>query len=471
MFPYMWRGDIMHSADNIEIKSFRPVGDFLTINDRGHLTFEGLDATVLARKYGTPVYVMSEGRIRENTLRWVNAFRSRYPRTRIFYALKANPLLAVCAILKQEGAGLEVGGQGELHVAQLLDAAPGEVILNGNNKSRADLGTAIAMGAILNVDSIQELKTIQQEAEKKGAMARVAFRVNPDVRPEDESIHQELWTGIRESKFGIDVASGLALEAYKMALGMENLKIVGIHTHIGSPVEDVSSYRKAAERIMEFTGLLKRELGISLSHINLGGGFAIPFKHKAKLPSPEEYAEAIIPVVKQGIARFGLNELELMLEPGGAIVGDSAILLLTVGMIKESHGLPKWVAVDGGANIILRASQGWYTYQIVAANRMLDGNLEAVNIAGPLCYSGDVIARDRKMPQLVEGDILAVLDAGAYTFAYEFHGGGGLYPLPPVALINNDRESELVRRGESLSDVISRDILPKRLLAKLAPST
>jgi diaminopimelate decarboxylase len=373
--------------------------------------------------------------------------------------------LATCAILKQEGAGFEVGGPGELHIAKLLGVCREDLILNGNNKSRKDLASAIEIGATINVDSIEELKTIQNEAEKVGATARIAFRVNPDVRPEDESVHPELWTGIRESKFGIDIASGQALDACRMSLRMRNLNVTGIHTHIGSPVEDTASYQEAAERIMTFAGRLKKELGMDLKFVNLGGGFAIPFNHKIGLPSVEEYAEAIITVVKRGIANFGLGEMELFLEPGGAIVGDSTILLLRVGMTKEPPGLSKWVAVDGGANVILRASQGWYTFQIVAANRMLDNKSETVNIAGPLCYSGDIIGRERNMPRLIEGDLLALLDAGAYTFAYEFHGGAGSYPLPPIILINSQGESELVRKGETVADLIIRDTIPRRLLA------
>lgn len=415
------------------MRSFRPVEGFLAINDKGHLTIKELDTTVLAERYGTPLYVMSEERIRQNYRRWVRAFTSKYPNTEIFYALKANPLLAVCRILQQEGAGFEVGGPGELYITRLLEANPDRLVLNGNNKSREEIRKAISMGVTVNVDSIDELEAVQDEAEDLSSVAKIGVRINPDVRPGDKDVHLELWTALRESKFGIDVESGLAYQACKMTREMANVKLAGLHIHIGSPVEDKESYRTGAEKVMNFAGRLRKELGIKLEFINIGGGFAIPFKYEDGLPSPEEYAEAITSVVREKSSQLDLAEPKLVLEPGGAIVGDAAILLLKVGMTKETPGITKWVAVDGGANIILRAAQEWYVYQIVTANRMREIDTERVNIAGPLCYSGDVLARGRRMPKLKEGDILAALDAGAYTFTYEFHGAGS-HPLPPSFL-------------------------------------
>ena len=435
---------------------------YLGVDRQGHLTIDGLDTIDLAERYGTPLYVISEARIRSNFRTWLKAFTSRYPATEIYYALKANPLLAVCRILQQEGAGFELGGPGELFIAELLGMSPSKLNLNGNNKSREELSKGIELGATINVDSIDELRAIQSEAKALEAVAKVAFRINPDVGPDDESVHLELWTGLRESKFGIDIESGSAYEAYKTAANMKNVKVVGIHTHIGSPVEDTRPYQTATERVMQFAARLRKELGIEVDFINLGGGFAIPFSHKEGLPSPEEYAESITSVVKKRACEFGMKEPRLLLEPGGAIVGDAAILLVKVGMTKKVPGVKKWVAVDGGANVMLRASQEWYIYQFVAASRMHDKDIETVDIAGPLCYSGDVLARDRRMPELREGDTLAALDAGAYTFTYEFHGAGS-HPLPPIVLVSNEGRDELIRRSESLADIVSRETLPRRL--------
>ncbi len=445
-----------------KMRPFSPVEGFLEINNSGHLTIEGIDTFDLAQRYGTPLYVISEDRVRENFRKWRTTLASRYEQSEVFYALKANPLMAICSILRHEGAGFEVGGPGEIYTAGLLDMPGAKLILNGNNKSREEIRKGIRLGATINIDSVNELKVVNEEAEDLGAMARIAFRINPDIAPQDQSVHMELWTGIRESKFGIDVESGQAFEACKIAAKMDSVKIVGIHTHLGSPVEDTQPYLVAAERVMQFAAKLKKELDIDLDFVNLGGGFAIPFKHKSGLPSIEEYVQSIVSVIETKTREFHLNQLRLVLEPGGAIVGDSTILLLTVGMIKETLGIAKWVAVDGGANIILRASQGWYIYQFVTANRMRDKSIEKINIAGPLCYSGDVLARDRMMPRLAEGDILAALDAGAYTFTYEFHGAGS-HPLPPVILVRNNGRDEIVRRGETLADIVSKDMIPRRL--------
>jgi diaminopimelate decarboxylase len=453
----------MHDCSESKMKPFHPVEGFLTINTQNHLSIDDIDTVGLVAKYGTPIYVLSEKRVRANYRKWFNAFESRYRSTEIFYALKANPLLAVCKILQQEGASFEVGGPGELQIAQFLGASSDKIIINGSNKSRKDLAKAIEIGAVINVDSIAELNAIQEEAVALRAVAKIAFRVNPDVRPDDPSVHLELWTGLRESKFGIDIESGLAYEAYRAATKMQNVKVVGIHTHIGSPVEDARPYRTATERVMEFAGRLKRELGIDLESVNLGGGFAIPFQYKEGLPSVEEYVDAIATVLQEKIRKFGLKEPRLIVEPGGAVVGDTAILLLKVGMTKKVPRMVKWVMVDGGANIILRASQGWYKYQLVRANSVLEDAVETVNIAGPLCYSGDVLARDRSLPRLTEGDILAALDVGAYTFAYEFHGGGS-HPFPAIILVAEGGRDEVIRRPESLSAITSRDMIPERML-------
>jgi len=443
------------------MKPFSPIEGFLTVNEEGHLAIDGLDSVELARKYGTPLYVVSEKRIRENYRRCLRAFKSRYPNTEIFYALKANPLLAVCRILQQEGAGFEVGGPGELYIAGLLGVAPNKVSLNGNNKSREELRSALNMGAIINIDSTHELDVLHEEASKLGKRAKIAFRVTPDVPPGRRIVHPELWTGLRESKFGIDIQSGLAYRAYEKAIEMNGLDVVGIHTHIGSPVEETEAYEIATERIMEFVGTLKKRLDIDLEFINMGGGFAIPFKYKEGLPTLEDYAESIIYVLKEKADELDLGEPKLLIEPGGSIVGDTTVLLLRVGMIKGVPGLARWVAVDGGANVILRASQGWYVYQFVAANKMLEKSVETVNVAGPLCYSGDVLAVGRDMPHLDEGDILAALDAGAYTFTYEFHGAGS-HPLPAIVLVSDGRD-ELIRRPETLTDIVSKDIIPLKL--------
>lgn len=444
------------------MKPFEPQEGFLTTDEKGHLAIDGMDTVALAHEYGTPLYVFSEKRIRENYLGYLKAFTSNYPQTEIFYALKANPLLAICKILLNEGAGLEAGGPGELYIARLLGTSPEKIVFNGNNKSRQELRTAIDLGIIINIDSIYEMEAINEEAQKAGKKANISIRVSPDVPPGIEGTRPELWTGLRKSKFGVDIESGLAYKAYKRSLNMDSIEVLGIHTHIGSPVEETRPYGIAAERIMEFAALLKSKLDIELELINMGGGFNIPFRHKGDLPTAEEYAKVITSTIKNKIREYDLAEPKLLLEPGGAIVGDAAILLLKVGMVKETPGLAKWTAVDGGANVILRASQGWYHYQIVAANKMNFKPTEKVNIAGPLCYSGDVIARNRMLPALAEGDILAALEAGAYTFTYEFHGGGS-HPLPAVILISN-KGDEVIRRRETLSDIIGKDVLPMRLL-------
>ncbi|MBU7022538.1 MAG: diaminopimelate decarboxylase [Theionarchaea archaeon] len=430
--------------DEARLNTFVPEPGYIEVNQKGHLQFDGVDCVDLRDQYGSPLYVMSERRIRENYRSLVKAFTALYKRAKIAYAYKANPVLAALRILNEEGATAEVISTGELFLARVVGVKGDNIVLNGCYKDRRGIRLAIKMGAIINVDSFHELDMVDEEASRVGIPARIGIRINPIVRTGTLSVWE---TALDESKFGIRLEKGM--EAYKKAKTLKNVEIVGIHTHIGSQIENTDPYRVASTRIMDFVGDLKEKLGIDLEMIDLGGGIAVPFKYIDRAPL-EEYAHAILDPFIQKKEEYGLRECDVVIEPGGSIIGTSTILLVTVGIVKREESGKKWALVDGGANINLRATQGWYVYQSVCCNKMKDAEKEVVNVAGPLCYAGDVLGYNRELPYLGEGDVLAFLDCGAYTMAILNRYNS--YPFPAAVLIK-DGVPRVIKRREALTDL------------------
>ncbi len=426
------------------LNEFQSEENFLEANEEGNLEFDGSDTVDLAEKYGTPLYVVSENRIRENYRKIYDSFNDQYTNTEISYACKANPNINVLRTLKSEGCMAEVISTGELFLVRTAGFEGKKIVFNGCNKNKKGIRLAIKMGVLINVDSFHELKVVHEEAEKLDQEARIGFRVNPTVQAGTLDVWE---TAMEESKFGISMDN--ALEAYRKAKSMDHIDICGIHTHIGSHVEDEEPYASATERVMDFVHKLKKE-DIELEVVDMGGGFPIPFHHEETTPI-EKYARAIGETFKTKIEEHDLNTPRLLLEPGGSIVGDAALLLLEVGTVKRRESSKKWACVDGGANINLRATQGWYTYQTVCCNKMDEPKEEIFDIGGPLCYSGDVLGKDRKMPRLEEGDIIGMLDCGGYTMAIRNRYNS--HPYPAVILLT-DKGSKVIRRRENYTDLL-----------------
>ncbi|MGD2247410.1 MAG: diaminopimelate decarboxylase [Candidatus Methanofastidiosia archaeon] len=432
-------------SDNPRLNHFVPEKTYLEINDNGYLEFDKVDCVELAKEFGTPLYVMSEKKIRENYQTIYSQFNHEYNMSQIAYAYKANPTMAALRILQEEGALAEVISTGELFLAFSLGYKGQDIIFNGCNKDEKGIKLAIDLGALINVDSFKELEIIEKIAGKMNKKARIGIRINPVVKTGTLNVWE---TALENSKFGITLEKGI--NAYKKAQKMNNVKIVGIHTHIGSQVENVKSYKTATARIMDFIHDLK-ELGIEISVVDLGGGIAVPFRYK-DVPPVDEFANAIGNTLKAKIDEHGLENPTLVMEPGGGIIGTTTILLLTVGMIKREESTKKWAMVDGGANINLRATQQWYTYQCFCCNKMKKKEKERINIAGPLCYAGDVLAHKRELPILEKGDIIAFLDCGAYTMAILNRYNS--YPLPAAVMLTEKR-ARVIKRREVFTDLLS----------------
>ncbi len=425
-----------------------------SINEQGHLMVGKISAIELADRFGTPLYVMDEQRIRDNYRRFYRAFAKLWKNVMVCYAYKANSNTAICKILKSEGAGAEVSSECELRVA-LQIGVPGErTIFNGNYKSEQELELAITNNVLINLDTVQELHIVDDLASKLGHRARIGFRVNPDVKA---PTHPYIATGLRESKFGLDMASGAALEGYRAASQMKNVEIVGIHSHIGSQILDTSPFEEAVGKIMELVGQIKKELGITLKLIDLGGGLGVPYKPEEKELPPEQFASRVVDIFRRAVEIHGLDEPTLVLEPGRYLVADAGVILGRVGYIKKRQGGPTWVAIDAGMNALVRPAMYGAYHHIEAANKMRDKHTELVNIAGPLCESGDFLGKDRYLPKLERGDLLVIFDTGAYGLSMSSQHTAK--PRPAMVLVNSE-EAEVIRVRESCDDLTHLDRVP-----------
>ncbi|RLI91366.1 MAG: diaminopimelate decarboxylase [Candidatus Altiarchaeales archaeon] len=409
----------------------------------------------IAEKFGTPLYVYDEDQIRKNYRTFLSAFKSKYKNTKIFYAYKANSSLAICHMLRQEGAGADVVSECELITARRVGIKPMNIIFTGNGKTDRELQTAVDSDVIINVDSMDELYRLHKIAKGKRKSAKISFRINPSI---DARTHPKIATGLRESKFGIHLENDLAFKAYRLAKELEWIEILGIHTHIGSQITDVKPFKETAEKIMQFVCELKEKLEIKLRFIDLGGGLGISYRRESA-PSPESLAEAIVPVIRRFNARMGYDP-ELWLEPGRYIVGNAGVLLCKVTGVKETP-YKKFVSVDTGFNALMRPAMYNSYHSVRVLNKSEEESTEIYDIAGNICESGDILAKERKLPKVECGDIIAILDVGAYGFSMSSQYN--LRPRPSEVLVWGETV-EVIRERETCEDFFEKQYVPKDLL-------
>jgi diaminopimelate decarboxylase len=405
-----------------------------------HLSIGGVDTVELAEKFGTPLYVLDEEIIRKN----FRAYRNAFPDADIYYAVKANGSLAVLRILAQEGAGADVFSSGELHLALKAGIPKRKILFNGVSKSDSELEEAAEKRIKVSVDSIDELTTLAGMTKD----IEIAFRVNPNI---SVRTNPKIATGLRTSKFGIPYQD--VIKAYKKArkLGM---KARGIHCHIGSQILDVEVFSEATERMMELVEKIIEF--VDIEWVDLGGGLGISYGNE-KAPSPEDLANAILPIFKERCTELGISP-KLILEPGRSIVGNSAILLSRVNMVKKSY--KNFVGIDAGFNLLIRPVLYDAYHEVVVANKLDKKRRKKYTIVGPICESGDILARDRLLPKVEKGDLIAILKVGAYGYAMSSQYNGR--PRCAEVLVCNGK-AELIRKEESIRDLLRGQWIPQRL--------
>ncbi len=410
----------------------------------------------IAEEHGTPVYVYSEELLIKNYRTFYSAFSKRYSKVKILYAYKANASLALCAILKKEGAGADVVSGGELLTAQKIGLAGRDIIYTNNSKTKEEIAQALDADAVINADSVPDLLKIQKTAEEKKKTAKISFRINPGVNPKTNA---KIATGLKESKFGIHIEGDAAYTAYKTANGLDNIKITGVQTHIGSQIKEAAPFTEACEKIMEFALRLKKDLNLKLEYIDLGGGLGIPYQEE-KIIKPDDLASAIVPVVEKWNKQLNY-EPALWLEPGRYLVANTGMLLTTVQTVKETP-YKKFINTDAGFNTLIRPAMYDAYHRIENIGREKEEKTEKYDIAGNICESGDLFAKDRLMPKTMPGDILALMDAGAYGYSMASRYNARL--LPAEVLIRSNGKYELIREREKLEDQYKYQKIPKDLL-------
>jgi diaminopimelate decarboxylase len=419
----------------------------LTAHD-DHLFIDDVDSVDLAKEFGTPLYVTSEARVRQN----IRAYHSAFPDADKYFAVKSNGNLTVLRILGREGAGADVFSIGELNLAVLAGIPKDKILFNGNSKSERDHRTALEAGVRISVDSREELESLSSVASELGTWAEVMFRINPDV---SAKTHPKIATGLKTSKFGIPVEQ--VAETYQAAMDMPSIEPVGLHCHIGSQILDISPFAEAVARMMDVAQEVL-SAGGEVKRIDIGGGLGIQYAPDTPAPKPADLAQSILPIFRDRCQEMGIRP-KLILEPGRSIVADTTIMLTGVNVVKRAH--VNFAAVDAGFNVLARPMLYDSYHHVVVANKAGRPAEEKYTVVGPICETGDVLAKDRLLPKVERGDILAFFDAGAYGFSMASQYNG--QPRPAEVLVSGDK-AELTRRAEDCSALLQGQRIPPRLM-------
>ncbi len=419
------------------------------VSDTGVLAIGGVSVTELARDFGTPLYIYDEATLRTNMRRYVEALHAGYPDALPLYASKAYSDPHVVKIAAEEGMGLDVVSAGEIAVALAAEFPLDRIYFHGNNKLPEELAYALEVGVgRIVVDNFNEIDLLNTIAGEAGKSAKILLRIGPGV---EAHTHDYIKTGALDSKFGFALPIGQAEEAVKRAQAAPNLDLIGIHAHIGSQIFDIEPYVDTLDLLIQFAREMTGKYGLDLQELSPGGGWGIRYTGADDPPPIEDLANTVTATVKDRMAALGWDLPRLVVEPGRSIVGQAGVGLYSVGSSKTIPGVRKYVAVDGGMADNIRPALYDALYTVLVGNRMHDSAEEKVTIAGRYCESGDVLFKDVEMPKLNPGDLIAVPSSGAYCLAMS--SNYNLVPRPAVVLVN-DGNARLIRRRETLDDLI-----------------
>lgn len=371
--------------------------DFKYYSDE--LYCEDVPLARIAEEVGTPVYVYSRRTLSDHYLRLEDAF-SGLP-SLICYSVKANSNLAVLGTLAREGAGADIVSQGELFRAMRAGITPKKIVFAGIGKTDQEMASALEAGILMfNVESPTELLALNRVAGEMGKVADIALRVNPDVDPDT---HPYIATGLKEAKFGIDMEQALSI--YDQAHSLPNINVIGVHQHIGSQITRVDPFQESLSKIKALVTLLQ-EKAFNIRYINIGGGFGIPYQQE-EVPRPRDYAEAFEPILED-------SGCQVILEIGRMIVGNAGVLITGV-LYRKQTGDKGFLVVDAAMNDLLRPSLYGSFHELLPLKKSRREE-EIMDVVGPVCESGDFLAKGRSLPRMEPGELLAVMSAGAYGF-------------------------------------------------------
>lgn len=428
--------------------------DNLTVNDAGHLCLAGVDTVSLAETWGTPLYVLDEGRIRTRMKCYADTMSACFPAGSMpLYASKALCFREIYRIAHDEGIGADVVSGGELYTALSAGFPPEKLYFHGSSKTEAEIRYAVDSGiGFFIVDNPGELSRISLYATRKGIRQKILLRLTPGIDPHTFAA---VTTGTVESKFGIAIETGQADDFVKQALDAPGIELCGYHCHIGSQIAQAQPFCDAIDIMLSFTDRIRRDLGFTPAILNLGGGLAVAYFEGDCSADPAQVIPQIAAHLKERCDALSLPVPVVLMEPGRSIAADAGLTLYNVENVKSIPGYVDYVAVDGGMTDNPRYALYGSVHSAIAANRAAEPACCRVSISGRCCESDDLIGTDMPLQQVQPGDTVAVLVTGAYNYSMASHYNR--VPKPAVVMLRNG-EARLAVRRETYEDLAAFDL-------------
>ncbi|MEO0519469.1 MAG: diaminopimelate decarboxylase [Cyanobacteria bacterium P01_A01_bin.116] len=442
------------SPDTSPNQSLLPLG--ATVNAKDHLVVGGCDVVDLIEEFGSPLYILDEHTLREACRQYKQSFEKHYPgESLIVYASKAWNCLAVCAIVSQEGIGVDVVSGGELRTAMDAGAKAENLYFHGNNKSLEELRLGLDAGVHIVVDNWHELKSLNQLAGEAGKKATILLRLTPGI---ECHTHEYIQTGHIDSKFGFDPDQ---LEEVFEHISKEgaNLNCVGLHAHIGSQIFEIQPHHDLPGVMVKWFEVAKK-YNLPIEQIDIGGGLGIRYTESDDPPSIDAWAKAVCESLAAACNMAQLPLPKILCEPGRSLVGSACVTAYTVGGQKTVPGIRTYVSVDGGMSDNPRPITYQSIYRVLAASKMSAPLSETVTLAGKHCESGDVVIPSASLPPLSAGDVLVVPATGAYN--YSMSSNYNRVPRPGAVVVS-EGNAEVILRRETYEDLVRQDRLPEAL--------
>lgn len=430
------------------------ITDNLSVNEKGHLTVAGQDTTLLAKQYGTPLYLMDEELIRKTMQTYRDAINKYYGgKGLVCYASKAFSCKQIYRIASSEKIGVDVVSMGELYTTRSVDFDPSKICCHGCNKSDAELSYAVSEGVgYIVVDSFNEIDRLDEIAARANKTVTALIRLAPGI---EAHTHEFIRTGGIDTQFGFAIETGAAMEAVKAISLKKNINLVGIHCHIGSQIVDVDAFEHAADVMVSFIEKIKVETGLLMTTLNLGGGFGIRYTQSDPVVDYDKYMQCVSVALKAVCKRYSMEVPFIIVEPGRSIVGAAGVTIYEVGGVKEVPNIRTFVSIDGGMTDNIRFALYSAEYEFTIANKANLPKTEAVAISGPCCESGDMLAKKAMLQKCERGDYLASFATGAYNYAMSSNYNRRM--KPPVVMLYKGESYVAVKR-EDLNDIIRNDI-------------
>ena len=426
--------------------------DGMTV-ENGELNISGVGVSELKAQYGTPLYVYDENMLVNQCRTFINNFKSSRFKTEVLYASKAFSCLEVLRIASREGLGVDVVSLGEIHTAYKAGYDMRRAYFHGNNKTREELQYALEVGVgTIVIDNDYEYEMINEIVRESGNTVDVLLRINTGI---DAHTHEYIKTAKDDSKFGYSVYDETIYDLIADINNQSNLNFVGFHSHIGSQIFEKTSFFEAVKVVMEFTQKVQERLGLTISVLNLGGGFGVYYTEEDRPFELAEFLKEYIEVVERESDNFGLDLTKVVIEPGRSLTCNAGSTLYSVGGVKKTFAGREYVFVDGGMADNPRYALYKAKYEAMLANKMNEEADTTYTVAGKCCESGDMLVMDAKLPKAEQGDLLLVSSTGAYN--YSMSSNYNRLPKLPVVFVK-DGTSSLVVKGETLEDLIRQDI-------------